>query len=161
MVLARQILATLPRPAHKYEGAYPLGFEARIPKMIQTKNFIHLFSGLSKTGHRVDIKPEVNPNTVADAEHLPFPDNHFDGGMADPIYEKKFADNLYHQKLPQWSKWTRELVRVVKKYHLIGIMHNYEVNRLVGCQYDNAYYFPNRPKHFPRVVTVFVKTEDV
>ena len=161
MVLNRQILECLPRPAHKYEGAYPLGFEKWIPKILQCNTYIHVFAGLAKTGHRVDIKPEVNPDTLCNAENLPFPDNYFEGGMADPMYEQKFADNLYKMEMPSWSKWTKELVRVVKKWHLIGIMHNYEVSRLIGCQYENAYYFPNRPKHYPRVVTVFVKTEEV
>jgi len=164
MVLHRQITACLPRPAHKYEGAYPLGFEKYIAKTIlqvPPNDFIHLFSGMAKTGHRVDSKTDVNADTVADCRHLPFPDNYFNGGMADPMYEKKFADNLYKMEYPKWSEWTRELVRVVKKWHLIAIMNNYEVNRLVGCQYVEAHYFANRPKHFPRVVTVFVKTEDV
>lgn len=161
MVLHRQITACLPRPAHKYEGAYPLGFEKYIPKILQTTNFIHLFSGLAKTGHRVDCKPEVKPDTIADCRDLPFPDNYFDGGMADPMYETKFAKNLYNMEMPKWGEWTRELVRVVKKYGLIAVMGNYEINRLIGCQYWEVHYFANRPKHYPRVVTVFVKTDDV
>lgn len=76
----------------------------------------------------------------------------------DPMYEQKFADNLYKQKMPKWNEWTRELVRVVKRWGLIGIMHNYEVNRLAGCEYVEVHYFANRPKHYPRIVTVFVKT---
>lgn len=67
-MINRQIIACLPRPAHKYEGAYPLGFEKYIPKMIQTKDYIHLFCGLAKTGHRVDNKKEVNPDTLADCQ---------------------------------------------------------------------------------------------
>ena len=147
----------MPRPAHKYEGAYPLGFEKYIPKMLQTNNFIHLFSGMAKTGHRVDIKSELNPDTIADCRNLPFPDNHFDGAMADPMYETKFAKNLYNMPMPKWNEWTKELVRVVKYGGLIGIMHNDEVNRLTECQYEAVYYFANRPKHHPRVVTVFCK----
>ena len=157
MVLHREITACLPRPAWKYPGAYPLGFEKYIPKMIQTNDFVHLFSGLSKTGHRVDISPDTNPDTLADCHDLPFEDESFMGAMADPIYEQKFADTIYKQALPKWSVWTKELVRVVKKGGLIGIMHNYEVNRLAGTQYEAVYYFANRPKHFPRVVTVFCK----
>ena len=95
MVVHRQILACLPRPAHKYEGAYPLGFEKYIPKMLQTNNFIHLFCGLAKTGHRVDIRNDVNADTIADCYNLPFQDNHFEGAMADPIYVQKFANSLY------------------------------------------------------------------
>lgn len=84
MVLHRQITACLPRPAHKYEGAYPLGFEKYIPKILQTYDYIHLFSGMAKTGHRVDNKKETNPDTLADCRNLPFSDNHFSGGMARP-----------------------------------------------------------------------------
>ena len=160
MVLHRQILACLPRPAHKYQGAYPLGFEQRIHKIIQTKDYIHLFSGKSKTGYRIDIKNDIDvkPDCVADCYQLPFKDESFSGGMADPIYTQEFADNLYKQPLPKWNQWTKELVRVVKTGGLIGIMQNYEVNRLQGCQYWDVHYIANRPKHYPRIITVFVKT---
>ena len=158
MVLTRQILSR-PRPAHKYEGAYPLGFEKLIPKIIQTKDFIHLFAGMSKTGLRIDIKNNVNADCLADCKALPFKDESFSGAMCDPIYNKDFADNLYKQKYPKWGEWTKEIVRVVKTGGLIGIMNNYEVNRLTGCQYWDIWYLGNRPKHYPRIVTVFVKTK--
>ena len=158
MVLTRQILCR-PRPAHKYEGAYPLGFERLIPKIIQTKDFIHLFSGKAKTGLKIDIKTEVNPTVLADCRELPFKDETFPGAMCDPMYTQKFADELYKQPLPKWEEWTKEVVRVTKPGGLIAIMHNYEVNRLAGCQYWDIWYFANRPKHYPRVVTVFIKTE--
>ena len=86
------------------------------------------------------------------------PSNTFDGGMADPPYDEKFQKEFYKLPYPKWSLWTKELVRVVKKGGLIGIMQNYEVNRLSDCQYWDTWYFPNRPKHFPRIVTVFIKT---
>ena len=160
MVLTREILACLPRPSSKYPGPYPLGFEKRIPKIIQTNsdNFLHLFAGMSKTGHRVDSNPEVNPDTLSDCHKLPFNDNTFEGAMCDPPYTTLFARKLYKTDLPKFKTWSKEVVRVVKPWRIIAIMHNFEMHQLANCERDNVYYFPNRPGQYPRIVTTFIKT---
>ena len=153
MTLKRSLLY-LPRPATKYPGCYPLHFEMKLKEILETENYIHLFSGMSTTGIRVDINKEVNPNVIADVHNLPFKSECFDGAMADPPYTEEFAEKLYGTEYPQWSEWTKEMVRVVKIRGKIGIMQNYIVPRLIRCLYDEIIVILLRIKQFPKVVTV-------
>ena len=94
----------LPRPATKYPGCYPKFFESKLSALLGTKDYIHLFSGSARTGHTVDINPRCFPDTIANAEDLPFPDNHFPGGFADPPYTEDFAKKLYNTEYPKFNK---------------------------------------------------------
>lgn len=147
-------LLYLPRPATKYPGCYPLHFEKHIKRFLKTKDYIHLFSGSAKSGHTIDINPECNPDTVANAEDLPFENNFFEGGFADPPYNKHFANKLYNCEYPKWSKWTNELVRVVKKGGRIGIMQNYIVPKLPQCKYIKIIVILLRIKQYPKIITI-------
>lgn len=147
----------LPRPANNYPGSYPLHFEKRIKNYLYTTDYIHLFSGSAKSGHTVDLNPECNPQTIANAENLPFEDNFFRGGFADPPYTPRFARELYKLPYPKWSKWTKELVRVVKPGGIIGIMHNYIVPRLKDCKYYKVIIILLRIKQYPKIVTLQIK----
>jgi len=158
MTLKRE-LWYLPRPATKYPGCYPLHFERRLKNILGTENYIHLFSGMSTTGLRIDINPDTNPDVIADVHNLPFMDECFDGAMADPPYTEEFAKNLYDTDYPQWSKWTKEMSRVVKKNGKIGVMQNYIVPRIVKCMYDEIIVILLRIKQYPKIVTVQVKNE--
>jgi len=150
----------LPRPACEYKGCYPRGFEKKLSVWLKTSDFVHFFAGMSKTGYRIDINPDVKPDLVANVENLKdIPDQFFPGGMADPPYNEIFAKELYNCEYPQWSKWTNELVRIVKIDGLIGVMQNYIVPCLRGCEYEKIFFIPTRIKQFPRVVTIFKRIE--
>ena len=150
----------LPRPATKYPGCYPLGFENRLHNLLKTKNYIHLFAGKAKTGFRVDIKKELHPDLIADVHDLSMiEDATYHGAMADPPYTKEFAEELYGTKYPEWSVWTQEMARVVKPNGLIGIMNNYVVPRIVGCQFEGILVIITRIKQYPKIVTIQRKTE--
>lgn len=151
----------LPRPSSFYPGSMPLHFEKKIPDILRTRNFVHLFSGMSKIGHTVDINPICKPKTLCNAETLPFPDNWFEGGFADPPYNKRFAKELYNCKYPKWSLWTKELVRVIKTGGRLAIMQNYIVPRLDKCKMEEIIIIIGRIKHFPKIVTVQVKNKDL
>lgn len=144
----------LPRPATKYPGCYPLHFERKLPDILETNNYVHFFAGLSKTGHRIDINPNVSPDLIADVHRVPFQDNYFDAGMADPPYTKEFAKSLYNTEYPNWSVWTKELVRIVKSGGRIGIMHNYIVPKLADCDMEEIIVILLRIKQYPKIVTV-------
>lgn len=48
--------------------------------------------------------PELNPDLVADVQDLKqIPDNHFDGGMADPPYHSSLVDKLATYPVSQRS----------------------------------------------------------
>ena len=144
----------LPRPATKYPGCYPLHFERRLPEILETNNYVHFFSGKATSGYRIDINSKTEPNLVADIHNTPFEDNYFNGGMADPPYTKEFAETLYGTEYPVWSIWTKELVRIVCPGGRIGIMHNYIVPRLKGCDMEEIIVILTRIKQYPKIVTV-------
>lgn len=144
----------LPRPAAKYSGCYPMHFERRLPKILETTNYVHFFAGMSVSGYRIDMKPEVKPDMVANVECLDLPDNYFNGGMADPPYTPEFAEKLYNTPYPSWKKWTKEFVRVVKPGSRVAIMQNYIVPRLPGCTMEEIIVILLRIKQYPKIVTV-------
>lgn len=145
----------LPRPASDYKGCYPMWFEKHLPELLETNNYVHFFGGKATTGFRIDINESVKPDLVANVENLSMLEsNSFDGGMADPPYNEEFARTLYNCEYPQWSKWTKELVRIVKPNGLIGIMQNYPVPRLPNCDWEKIVILLLRIKQFPKVVTI-------
>ena len=147
-------IAYLPRPAVKYPGCYPMHFERRLPEILGTTNYVHFFAGLSKTGYRIDIDPDTNPDLIADVQNTGLPNNSFDAGMADPPYTPGFARDLYHYPYPEWNVWTKELVRVVKPGGRIAIMQNYIVPRLTGCNMEEILVILTRIKQYPKIVTI-------
>ena len=153
MTLKTSILY-LPRPATKYPGCYPMHFERRLPGILETTNYIQFFAGTAKTGFRIDCNPELNLELVADVNNTGLPDNYFDGGMADPPYTPEFAEKLYGTDYPEWGKWTRELVRIVKPGGRIAIMQNYIIPRLPGCDMEEIIVILLRIKQYPKIVTV-------
>jgi hypothetical protein len=144
----------LPRPAAKYHGCYPMHFEKRLPEILETADFVHFFAGMSMSGYRIDCNPAVNPDLVANVECLDIPDNSFGAGMADPPYTPEFAKNLYNTDYPSWSRWTKELVRIVRPGGRIAIMQNYIVPRLPDCAMEEIIVILLRIKQYPKIVTV-------
>ncbi len=144
----------LPRPAAKYPGCYPMWFERRLPEILETPDYVHFFAGMSTTGFRIDINPAVGPDLVANVECVDLPSESFGAGMADPPYTAEFAKTLYNTPYPAWSKWTRELVRLVRPGGRIAIMQNYIVPRLAGCQMEEIIVILLRIKQYPKIVTV-------
>lgn len=160
----------LPRPATNYPGCFPLHLEERIPKILGTKNFIHLFSGSCRLGHTIDLREEIKcysfkdkkhltikPKTVCNVEELPFEDNTFEGGFADPPYNKEYAKKLYNCKYARWRKWGDELVRVVKPGGLIIVFHYHFLPPLPNCKYEKLIIVIMRKHHTLRLLNIFRK----
>ena len=103
-----------------YYGAYPAKFLERVKALLypvfETGKVLHLFSGtLRGDGDKIvtlDIKPELKPNVVANAEEMPFQENTFDLILADPPYEDNWKK--YGTKKIKKRKVFSECRRVLK-----------------------------------------------
>ena len=78
----------------------------------------------------MDIRPDVNPNHVADGQDMPiFQDETFDRWYCDPPYNEENALKMYDTRLPSRQKLLKEGARVIKKgslmFFLLGAV-NYQ-----------------------------------
>lgn len=127
------VLFGKPRPVAHFEampdgGGYPKGFvEWALAEMgcDDPDAVLHLCSGSMRTGVRVDIRPEMEPDIVADCRAVPLPDQSFDFIMIDPPYSEEYARNLYgtadHYPLP--NQILREACRLLRPNGKVGFLH--------------------------------------
>lgn len=109
-------------------GGYPKGFvEWALREMGCTDpaRVLHLCSGSMRTGVRVDIRPEMEPDILADARDVPLPDESFDFIMADPPYSREYALNLYGTAAdyPEPGAIAKEACRLLRPGGLFGFLH--------------------------------------
>lgn len=71
----------------------------------------------------LDIREEVEPDIVGNAEVLPFKDQSFDFVMADPPYSESEARDLYNLPYLKMTVLIEEMYRVCKDNGLIIILH--------------------------------------
>lgn len=115
-------------------GGYPLGFVewaldemAKVTgKSVAPSEVLHLCSGSMKTGVRVDIRPETDPDIVADCRNVPLPDGLFDFIMADPPYSEMYARNLYETEsvFPKPGQILKEATRLLRPGGVVGLLHH-------------------------------------
>ena len=80
----------------------------------------------------VDIRPEVNPEYVADGQDMTsiFQDEIFDRWYCDPPYNEVNALKMYDVRMPSRQKLLKEGARVIKKnslmFFLLGAV-NYQI----------------------------------
>ena len=150
----------LPRPSKSgknYNGSYPLHFESKFKRFVGFDDYLHLFSGDSKTGLKVDIKIENKPDVVADCHYLPFRDNIFNGVLADPPYSDDYAKELYDTPKLARSKYVNEMVRVCKPNGIIALYHLFIGARPKGTQYIGVIAIILGMWHKARVVSFYKK----
>lgn len=148
----------LPRPSpYRYNGSYPLNFESKFRKFLGFADYLHVFSGLAKSGLRVDLKIETRPDVVADAHHLPFRDNVFKAVLADPPYSDQYAKELYQTPKLSLKKYCAEFARVVINGGIIAIYHLMIVPRPAQCNYLGAIAIIMGMFHKARIVSIFQK----
>jgi len=109
-------------------GGYPKRFiewAYGIMQVSDAAKVLHLCSGSMRTGVRVDIRPEMEPDIVADCRNVPLPDESFDWILADPPYSIEYADNLYDTKshYPKPNQIVKEAYRLLKPGGQFGLMH--------------------------------------
>lgn len=124
----------LPRPKRDhYKGGMPLHCEEwliALAKELLNKpdiKLLNLFCGVNKHGFRVDIKPDVNPDLVADAHHFSrhLKGEKFDVILADPPYSNEEAQKLYGTPKLNYKKWTQECEKLLAPGGLLIVFHKY------------------------------------
>src|SRR3990167_1943424 len=117
-------------PRHKkdhYKGGMPLYAEEWLIELAEDilgekADLLNLFCGMNKYGLRVDILPEVKPNIVADAHTFNLK-RKFNVILADPPYSDEESRELYGTGKLNYSKWTKQADKHLKKGGLLIIYH--------------------------------------
>lgn len=85
-----------------YPGGYPVGYLKWLREMgwWSEGRRLHLPGGMTDDpgGFRVDIRPEVKPDLLADARNTGLPAESFDWVGVDPPYSEHLAETLYDTK---------------------------------------------------------------
>ena len=118
-------------PALEFEampdgGGYPIGFLAEAYRLIRASNpdeVLHLCSGSTRRGIRVDIRREMRPTVVADARNTPFRGETFSAILIDPPYSEEYARNLYGTSYPRPNELMREAARLLTPGGRVGLLH--------------------------------------
>jgi len=162
----RNIAWYLPRPKpDHYKGGMPLYAEQwllELAKDILEKEIsvLNLFCGMNKEGFRIDIKPGVKPDLVADAHSFASQVNQkFNVILADPPYSDLEAQELYGTPKLKYKKWTNECDKVLVKGGLLIIYHKFVVPNPNPEKYIvvKRVFIGNRTWHLPRVAIYFMK----
>lgn len=160
----------LPRPSKsKYIGSFPLHFETKLLRELDIARgpgykykILHPFGGKAEFGTRVDLKPEVNPDVVADAHNLPFRDNIFDIVILDPPYNDEYSKRLYNIgniKL-RWGKYTAEAVRVLKEGAYLVMYHYLATPRIKDTTLIKRIFLETRVWHKLRCIHIHQKRSE-
>lgn len=109
-------------------GGYPKGFiEWALEEMEcdDPSKVLHLCSGSVRSGVKVDIRPEMKPDIVADCRNVPLPDESFDFIMVDPPYAEDYARNLYgtEEVYPKPGEILKECARLLRVGGRVGLLH--------------------------------------
>lgn len=119
----------------KCDGAFPKGFLKWLNlQRWLLDNRCHLCAGLVEDpeAFKVDVRPEMKPDLVADATETGLPDNKFDCVIIDPPYSRELADKLYGTSKNYHSidDFTKEGARICKPGgHVITL--SYEIPRKI------------------------------
>lgn len=154
----------LPRPRiPAYKGSFPLHFETRLWRLLgKPKLVLHQFGGRAEIGIKVDLRREVGPHIIADAQKLPFKSNVFDAVICDPPYSKQRNLRLYGLKRDvKYSVWIKEAERVLRQKGFLVLYHERWLPRPKSCEYWMRVIVLVGQHHRPRVVGIFQKGETV
>ena len=107
-----------------YYGGYPASYLKRVKALFpDKKHVLHLFSGKVDTvampGHTVDLRPDLNPTYVDDAQTLlDVPLDMYDLILADPPYSVEDAEH-YGASMVSRKKVMDALTRCASGTHLV------------------------------------------
>ena len=158
----------LPRPKKdRYKGGMPLYAEEWLLKLAKeilgcNLTLLNLFCGMNKYGLRIDIKPEVKPDLIADAHNFSHLLNgkKFNCILADPPYSDEESKELYETPKLNYRKWTAEADKVLDNNGLLIVYHKYIVPNPEPNKYKvvKRVFIGNRTWHLPRVAIYFQKS---
>lgn len=124
-------------------GQYPRALiAAMLPWLAcERREVLHVCSGALPPGEgiRVDIRPEAQPDFVADGRKLPFADGSHAAVMLDPPYSEHYSKELYGVKYPRPSHLLREAARVVRPGGRIIIVHYITPKPVAGTTFVKAW----------------------
>lgn len=147
-----------------YFGRFPNGFLQWLKQQGWLRGErCHLCSGMveDEGSFRVDIRPETNPDLVADASQTGLPDNRFDVVVLDPPYSRELSKNYGTEKYYKGiNGFTKEAARITKPGGLI-ITLSYEIpRRIPGCEFIAVWGIYTIPScSYMRCLTVSRKKE--
>jgi hypothetical protein len=129
-----------PQPVY---GQYPRGYIKRMLPWVRCARheILHVCSGSLPRGEgiRVDIRPEAQPDILADGRALPLADGSVAGVMLDPPYCAEYAASLYGVEYPRPSHLLREAARVVRPGGRIIIVHYITPTPVAGTTFVKAF----------------------
>ena len=136
LYLANNFLSGHVRMRGKDNGRYPYNYKEMIHNIFGIANNAVEVCSNSIIGNSslttVDIRPDVNPNHVADGQDMSsiFENETFDRWCCDPPYSEENALKMYETRLPSRQKLLKEGARVIKKdslmFFLLGAV-NYQI----------------------------------
>ena len=106
-------------------GSFPRGLVPAIRRKWGGQRRLWVCSGGFKDsgGVMLDIRPEMRPTILADAQALPFKDDAFDFVMADPPYSETEAEQLYHLPYLSMVRLLNEMYRVCTPGGYLLLLH--------------------------------------
>jgi SAM-dependent methyltransferase len=124
-------------------GMYPATLIPRLLPWLkcERRELLHVCSGGLPPGEgiRVDIRPEAQPDIVADGRSLPLPDNSQAAVLLDPPYTEHYARELYGTEYPRPAHLLAEAARVVRPNGRIGFVHYIVPNAPARTRFIRAF----------------------
>jgi hypothetical protein len=153
------------RVKSEYYGGYPAGYMRRVKALFPDKSrVLHLFSGrVDKSiipGDTVDLKPDLSPDYVDDAQTLErVPLESYDLVMADPPYSIEDCER-YQTTMVKRNKVMAVLgARLPPGCHIVWLDQVLPMYRKDQFRVDAVIGMVKSTNHRFRVVTVFTKLE--
>jgi hypothetical protein len=151
-------------PGEHFWGAYPRDFIRWACQVMQCdrQKIVHLCSGSLPKGEgalRVDIRPEVAPDLIADCRALPLADNSAAAVLLDPPYTVEYAKDLYQTEYPRPSALLAEASRIAMPDAPIGFLDFLVPLPPAGARIESVYGVTTGPNYRIRAFTILRKNQ--